>query len=251
MSPKTAEEINEKMNKLKVVEREPVRNGTFVDKLDFETPPSVDWRKDGMVSPVQNQVGCLKPTRGERVSGDHDTCGFFKGYCGSCWAFSSLGALEGQMKKKTGFLVPLSPQNLVDCSTSDGNRGCRGGYISKSYNYIIRNRGVDSERFYPYERQVSVSLQRRSRLTSSTSVPEELFFSVLQKGKCRYSVLGKAGSCSSFHILPQGDEEGLKAVVARVGPVAVAVNAMLPSFHLYRGGERPRSLVRRADRRQR
>lgn len=182
----TAEEVNEKMNKLKVEERVPVRNGTFEDKLDFETPPSVDWRKDGLVSPVQNQ-----------------------GLCGSCWAFSSLGALEGQMKKKTGLLVPLSPQNLVDCSTSDGNMGCRGGYISKSYSYIIRNRGVDSESFYPYEHQ---------------------------KGKCRYSVQGKAGSCSSFHILPQRDEETLKAIVARVGPVAVAMNAMLPSFHLYRGG---------------
>uniref|UniRef100_H2SK14 Cathepsin S, ortholog 1 n=2 Tax=Takifugu rubripes TaxID=31033 RepID=H2SK14_TAKRU len=182
----TAEEVNEKMNNLKVEEWVPVRNGTFEDKLDSETPQSVDWRKHGLVSPVQNQ-----------------------GYCGSCWAFSSLGALEGQMKRKTGFLVPLSPQNLLDCSTSDGNLGCRGGYISKSYSYIIRNGGVDSESFYPYEHQ---------------------------KGECRYSVKGKAGYCSRFHILPQGDEETLKATVARVGPVAVAVNAMLASFHLYRGG---------------
>lgn len=51
------------MNNLKVEQRVPVRNGTFEDKLDFETPPSVDWRKDGLVSPVQNQVGCLKPNR--------------------------------------------------------------------------------------------------------------------------------------------------------------------------------------------
>lgn len=82
---------------------------------------------------------------------------FCKGLCGSCWAFSSLGALEGQMKKRTGVLVPLSPQNLVDCSTNDGNLGCRGGYISKSYSYIIRNGGVDSESFYPYEHKVIFS----------------------------------------------------------------------------------------------
>lgn len=61
------------------------------------------------------------------------------------------------MKKRTGVLVPLSPQNLVDCSTNDGNLGCRGGYISKSYSYIIRNGGVDSESFYPYEHKVIFS----------------------------------------------------------------------------------------------
>ncbi|KAJ4928199.1 hypothetical protein JOQ06_015993 [Pogonophryne albipinna] len=150
------------------------------------TPQSVDWRKHGLVSPVQNQ-----------------------GMCGSCWAFSSLGALEGQMKRRTGVLVPLSPQNLVDCSTSDGNHGCRGGYISKSFSYVIRNRGVDSEKFYPYKHQ---------------------------NGKCLYSVRGKAGYCSDFHILPGGDEGALQAAVASEGPVAVVLNAMLKSFHLYRGG---------------
>lgn len=65
MSLKTAEEVNEKMNNLKVEERVPVRNGTLEDKFDFETPSSVDWRKDGLVSPVQNQVGCLKATKGD------------------------------------------------------------------------------------------------------------------------------------------------------------------------------------------
>lgn len=58
-----------------------------------------------------------------------------------------------------------------------------------------------------------------------------------QTGKCRYSVKGKAGSCSSFRILPYGNEKILQAAVASVGPVAVAINARLPSFHLYQGGE--------------
>ncbi|XP_078123881.1 cathepsin K-like isoform X2 [Sander vitreus] len=182
----TSEEINEKLNGLKREEPIHFRNGTFKGVSGLSMPQSVDWRKNGLVSPVQNQ-----------------------GLCGSCWAFSSLGALEGQMKKRTGVLVPLSPQNLVDCSTNDGNHGCRGGYISKSFSYIIRNRGVDSESFYPYEHQ---------------------------DGKCRYSVKGKTGYCSNYHILPRGDEKTLQAAVASEGPVAVAVNAMLQSFHLYRGG---------------
>ncbi|XP_008329714.1 cathepsin L1-like [Cynoglossus semilaevis] len=186
LSDMTAEEINQKLNGFKVEEAVHLRNYTFKELHFLPVPQSVDWRTDGLVSPVRNQ-----------------------GSCGSCWAFSSMGALEGQMKRRTGVLVPLSPQNLIDCSTTDGNYGCRGGFISKAFSYVIRNTGVDSERFYPYEQK---------------------------NGKCRYSVKGKAGSCSDFHILPHGDEKTLQAVVASVGPVAVAVNAMLSSFHLYRGG---------------
>lgn len=182
----TADEVNEKLNGLKPEEPSAVRNVTLKNLSNLNVPQTVDWREHGLVSSVQNQ-----------------------GMCGSCWAFSSAGALEGQMSKHTGVLVQLSPQNLVDCSVMDGNHGCKGGYISKSYSYIIRNNGIDSEHFYPYEHQ---------------------------NGVCRYSVKGKAGYCSNFHVLPRGDEKTLQSVVASVGPVAVAVNAMLPSFHLYRGG---------------
>lgn len=182
----TAEEINEKLNGLKLEETVNFTNGTFKDVSDSPLPVNVDWRKEGLVGPVRNQ-----------------------GLCGSCWAFSSLGALEGQLKKRTGTLVSLSPQNLVDCSTQDGNLGCRGGYITKAYSYVIRNGGVDSESFYPYEHK---------------------------NGKCRYSVQGRAGYCSKFSILPEGDEKMLQKVLASVGPISVAVNAMLESFHMYSGG---------------
>ncbi|XP_026012981.1 uncharacterized protein LOC113015246 [Astatotilapia calliptera] len=182
----TAEEINENLNGLKLEETVNFTNGTFKDVSDSPLPANVDWRKEGLVGPVRNQ-----------------------GLCGSCWAFSSLGALEGQLKKRTGTLVSLSPQNLVDCSTQDGNLGCRGGYITKAYSYVIRNGGVDSESFYPYEHK---------------------------NGKCRYSVQGRAGYCSKFSVLPEGDEKMLQKVLASVGPISVAVNAMLESFHMYSGG---------------
>ncbi|KAM3858501.1 uncharacterized protein ACN63O_018075 [Diretmus argenteus] len=182
----TAEEVNEKLNGLKVEDPIHFRNSTYKQVSDSPIPLSVDWRERGMVSPVQNQ-----------------------GLCGSCWAFSAAGALEGQMKRHTGVLVPLSPQNLLDCSKNYGNHGCKGGYIYKAYTYIIHNGGIDSDSAYPYEHK---------------------------DGKCRYSVKGKAGYCSGFQILPRGDEKTLQAVVARLGPVAAAVNAMLPSFHQYKGG---------------
>ncbi|XP_016359505.1 cathepsin K-like [Sinocyclocheilus anshuiensis] len=136
-----------------------------------------------------------------------------KGPCGSCWAFSAVGALEGQMKRRTGSLVPLSPLNLLDCSVSLGNRGCRGGYLSRAFLYIIQNNGIDSNTLYPYEHKL------------------------LQNGACRYSVTGRAGYCSGFRILPRHNEAALQYALANIGPVSVGVNAKLASFHRYRGGE--------------
>merc|ERR1712243_30090 len=92
---------------------------TFMKPLNFQAPDSMDWRDMGYVTPVKDQ-----------------------GQCGSCWSFSSTGALEGQHFRATGNLVSLSEQNLVDCSK---NYGCNGGDMQLAYDYILSNKGIDTE----------------------------------------------------------------------------------------------------------
>lgn len=71
-----------------------------------------------------------------------------QGYCGSCWAFAALGAMEAAYKMK-GTVVDLSEQQLVDCSGSYGNGGCNGGWIANAFRYI-KDKKIATESAYPY-----------------------------------------------------------------------------------------------------
>lgn len=67
---------------------------------------------------------------------------------GSCWAFSSTGAMEGINAIATGDLISLSEQELIDCDTT--NDGCDGGYMDYAFEWVVSNGGIDSEANYSY-----------------------------------------------------------------------------------------------------
>ena len=145
-------------------------------------PASVDWREAGAVTPVKNQ-----------------------GECGSCWSFSATGAMEGAWAIRTGDLVSLSEQELLDCSRPYGNRACNGGVMEEAFSFAI-DHGMCTEAADPYMARGGIC------------------------GDCEPTV--RMSSCMDVE---PGNQLALKSAVA-AGPVSVAIEADRDIFHLYGGG---------------
>ncbi|KAG5870090.1 hypothetical protein JTB14_015189 [Gonioctena quinquepunctata] len=172
-------------NLLKIKEHnEKYENGLSSYKMDYagDLPKEVDWVKKGAVTPVKDQADC-----------------------GSCWTFSTTGTLEGFNFIKTGKLLSLSEQQLVDCAKDDCY-GCSGGFMTKALEYVVAN-GIMPEEDYPYE---------------------------AYNDKCRLNKSDIAVRIESYEHVKVSDEVELQKAVALKGPISVAIDA--DGFQLYESG---------------
>lgn len=158
----------------------------YMAPLNQSVPVKVDFRKLGFVTKVKDQ-----------------------GQCGSCWAFSSTGSIEGQHFRRTGKLISVSEQQLVDCSGKFGNEGCNGGLMESAFTYVMTTKGLMSETSYPYTGE---------------------------DGECTYATHKSVSKVTGYEIIPSGNESMLVSAIAANGPISVSIDASQDSFQFYSKG---------------
>lgn len=169
----------------------PRLRGEMFDTLSV--PASVDWRTKGAVTPVKNQ-----------------------GQCGSCWSFSTTGALEGIYSIKKGNLVSFSEQQLVDCDyirAGGTSLGCNGGDMKSAMEWIGKNNGLCTEQSYPY-------------VSGNTKT----------NGPCQKSCSIVSSSDISTTVSVSANSDNAMMTALAQQPVSIAIEADQTSFQLYKSG---------------
>jgi len=147
-----------------------------------EIPESWDWREKDAVAPVRHQ-----------------------GTCGSCWAFTAVSNIESQYFLKTGKMIHLSEQQLVDCDYT--NSACAGGVIHYTYNFIKLNGGLVARENYPYQGF---------------------------RNYCRLNRNQIAVKVTGYQFAGTQNEEIIKEMLYKKGPLAITMNAR--TLQYYQGG---------------
>jgi len=148
-----------------------------------DLPDKVDWRTKGAVTPVKDQ-----------------------GQCGSCWAFSATGVLEGFYFLKYGTLLSFSEQQIVSCDKGE-NEGCNGGYPELAVDYAAKS-GLDLEKNYPYK---------------------------AADAKCKFSAWTAVKINTGYQFVTANSTDALKTAIV-ASPVSVSIEADEDVFQHYDSG---------------
>nr|AFK44139.1 unknown [Medicago truncatula] len=180
----TLDEFKASRNGYKKIDRE-FATTSFKYENVTAIPEAVDWRVKGAVTPIKDQ-----------------------GQCGSCWAFSTVAAIEGINQITTGKLISLSEQELVDCDTKGEDQGCEGGLMEDGFEFIIKNGGITSETNYPYK---------------------------AADGSCSAATTAPVAKITGYEKVPVNSEISLLKAVANQ-PISVSIDASDSSFMFYSSG---------------
>ena len=176
--------------------------------------PGVDWVSKGAVTPVKNQA-----------------------HCGSCWAFSTTGGLEGAIFVKHGVLESLSEEELVQCDKVD--HGCKGGAMDNGFAFIKKTKGIATESQYPYTTATGAGTSGSCVSSKETPVAKyntclSMSIPVQHLSMCMSNHRYTDTVTGSTDVTPNS-ESALKAAVA-LHPVSVAIEADKQVFQFYKTG---------------
>jgi len=166
-------------------ELKPVTLNSLAKRVGAYPAGTLDWVSKGAVTGIKDQ-----------------------GQCGSCWAFSTTGSVEGTIAINKGHLTSLSEQELVDCAGSYGNQGCNGGLMDNAFKYVMAN-GLCTEAAYPYTGKDGTC----------------------KKTSCTVSTNSKISNYKDV-----AHNEGALGSAADIEPISVAIEADQSGFQLYKSG---------------